>query len=55
MQGAALTALKGVDGTEGVLERFAAAVGKDAYVAQTIRWPVVARPAPVPATPSPAK
>ena len=51
MQGAALTALKDVAGTDCVLERFSAAVGKDAYVAQTIQWPVVARTAPASATP----
>lgn len=50
MQGPALATLPGVNGFEGVKERFAAAMGQDGQVSQTVRWSVVpSQPAPAPA------
>jgi hypothetical protein len=46
LQASALTSLKGVDGIQGVLERFAAAMGPGGHVAQTIQWTVEPRRPP---------
>ncbi len=47
MQAAALTTLKGVSGTQGVLERFNSAMGATGQVSQEIQWAVQPRrPAP---------
>ena len=43
LQVPALTALQGVKGTESLQQQFAAAVGQDAYVAQTLQWQVAPR------------
>ena len=48
LQASALTALKGVDGTRGVQERFAAAMGPNGQVSQTIQWTVEPRRPPPP-------
>lgn len=51
MQAAALTPLKGVQGVQGVLERFTAAVGPSGQVAQVIQWTVQPRRPPPAQTP----
>ena len=54
LQGPALTKMPGVNGFEGVKERFAAAMGNDGQVSQVVRWSVVPhKPTPAPA-PAPA-
>ena len=60
MQVPPLAVMKGVQGTEGVLARFAAATGQGAHVSQVVQWTVQPRrpPPPAPATappPQPAK
>ena len=55
MQASALSPLKGVAGTQGVLERFAAATGPNGQVSQVIQWTVQPRrPPPPPAVPAAA-
>ena len=43
MQGPALATMPGVRGIEGVQQRFEAALGKDAFVGQALRWTVLPR------------
>ena len=49
MQAPALTTLKGVQGAQGVLERFTAAAGPSGQVSQVIQWTVQPRRPPPPA------
>ena len=49
LQASALTPLKNVAGTQGVLERFAAAAGPNGHVSQVIQWTVQPRRPPPPA------
>ena len=53
MRANALTLLKGVQGTQGVLDRFAAAVGPNGHVSQVIQWVVQPRRPPPPAAAGP--
>lgn len=59
MQGPALTLIAGVQGTKGVLERFAAATGEDGQVWKAIEWIVQPRqpppPLPPPQAPAPTQ
>ncbi len=48
MQVPALTPIKGVQGTQGVVERYAAAAGQDGQVTQVLQWTVQARRPPPP-------
>ncbi|MFD1709197.1 DUF4384 domain-containing protein [Ottowia sp. GY511] len=54
LQGRALTALIGVNGAEGLQQRYAAAMGSAGYVTQLVQWNVVPRPAPAPTEAAPA-
>ena len=55
LQVPALSVLKDVKGVQGLQERFASVLGKDAFVTQVLQWMVVPKlPAPAPATPAPA-
>ena len=46
MQGPALTVMKDVRGTQGVLDRFQQALGSEGHVVQNINWNVIARKTP---------
>ncbi|MFV0679613.1 DUF4384 domain-containing protein [Ottowia sp.] len=54
LQMPALTALKDVQGIGGIQERFAATMGPQDYVAQTVQWRVVPQPAQTDANGTPA-